>query len=70
MGQKGCRTEGKMCMGTLWDKKMAPMHYGTKRLRVRYRTEGRMWVHYGTERWQQCIYYRTERLRVQVEQKG
>ena len=69
MGQKGCRTEGKMCMGTLWDRKMAPMHYGTKRLRVRYRTEGKMcmgtlWdrkmapMHYGTKR--MWVHYRTE----------
>ena len=39
-----------MCMGTLWDRKMAPMDYETKRMWVHYRTEGRMWVHYGTER--------------------
>ena len=28
---------------------MAPMHYGTKRMLVYYRTEGRMWVHYRTD---------------------
>ena len=31
------RTEGRMWVATLWDRKMAPIHYGTKR----------MWVHMG-----------------------
>ena len=54
------RTEGRMWVATLWDRKMAPIHYGTERMLVYYRTEGRLRVHYRTEG-RLRVHYRTDR---------